>query len=141
MLEGQNGCRNQNRHLLAVRHRLESGSYRHLGLSETHIPAHEPVHRISLFHVGLDSLRGLFLIRSILIYERGLQFLLHVSICGKRETLGLPPFGIQVYEVFGYVFQLALRRCLEVLPCLASQFVYLRFFFRFRRLVPGYLMQ
>ena len=69
MLQRQDGGRNKDSDLLAVRHSLERSTDSNLSLSESHISAHKPVHRAIVLHVPLDGLNGLFLIRSILVHE------------------------------------------------------------------------
>ncbi len=69
--------------LLAVCRRLECGAYGYFGLSEPNIAAYEPVHRPFAFHVGLYGLRGRQLVGGVLVYERGLQFVLHVGVGEK----------------------------------------------------------
>ncbi len=80
MLKRKNGSRHKHSHLLAVRNGLECSSDGNLGLSESDIPANEPVHRAFVLHVHLHGLNGLLLIRSILIHERRLKLLLHICV-------------------------------------------------------------
>jgi hypothetical protein len=56
VLVGQNGDRRDDRHLLAILHRLERRAHRHFRLPESHIPAHEAIHRMRILHIALDVL-------------------------------------------------------------------------------------
>ena len=69
MLQGKNGCRHKNSHLFAVRSRFERSPYGHFRLSEAHISAYQTIHRAFRFHIPLDGLHSLFLIRSVFVYE------------------------------------------------------------------------
>ena len=69
MLKRKDGGRHKDNDLLAVGDSLERSAYGNLGLSESHVTAHEPVHRTFILHIPLDCLHGLFLIWSILIHE------------------------------------------------------------------------
>ncbi len=80
MLKRKNCSRHKHSYLLAVRNGLECSPDGNLGLSESDIPANEPVHRAFVLHVHLHGLNGLLLIRSILIHERRLKLLLHICV-------------------------------------------------------------
>ena len=140
MLERKNGSRHKHRHLLAVRNGLESSPYGKFSLAETHIAAHEPVHRTLVLHISLDSLCGRFLVRSIFIHETRFQFLLKISVGGVREAVGCLSFRIKIDKFLGNILYLRLGIGLERLPRLGAEFV------DFRRhgilgLVPRNLVQ
>ena len=80
MLESKDRSRYEHRHLLAVRNSLESSTDSHLCLAKAHITADKPVHRTIVLHIPLYGIDRLFLIRSILIHERRLEFLLKVGV-------------------------------------------------------------
>ena len=69
MLQGEDGRRNKDSNLLAVRNRLECSADGDFSLAEAHIAAYKPVHRAVVLHVALDGLHCLFLVRSVLIHE------------------------------------------------------------------------
>ena len=126
VLQGQNGGRYKDRNLLAVSYSLEGRTYGYFGLSESHIAAHETVHRAVVFHIPLHGIYSLLLIRSILVHERRLKFLLHVCICRESESLDALSLRIKLYEVLCYILYLRLRAGLQVLPCLRSELMDLR---------------
>ena len=78
VLQGENGGRHKDSHLLAVCNGLECGTDSNFSLTESHISADKSVHRTIVLHVPLDSLYSLLLIRGILIHERRLEFLLEI---------------------------------------------------------------
>ena len=71
MLKGQDGRRDQDGHLLGIADGLEGGPDGHFRLSETHIPAHQAVHRTIVLHVLLDRPGRLLLVGRIFIHEGG----------------------------------------------------------------------
>ena len=54
MLKRQHRRRREERHLLAVHHRLERGAHRDFGLAVADVAAQQAVHRRRRFHVALD---------------------------------------------------------------------------------------
>ena len=80
MLERQHRGGHQHSHLLAVRGSLESGTYGHFRLAESHVAAYEAVHRSVALHVMLYVLCGFRLVRRVLIQERRLQLVLQVRV-------------------------------------------------------------
>ena len=72
MLLRQHGGRHQHGNLFAAHHRLERRADGHLGLAETDVAAHEPVHRLGLLHVPLGRLDGRPLVRCFLERKRSL---------------------------------------------------------------------
>jgi hypothetical protein len=72
MLLRQHGGRHQHGNLFAAHHRLERRADGHLGLAETDVAAHEPVHRLGLLHIPLGRLDGRPLVRCFLERKRSL---------------------------------------------------------------------
>ena len=54
VLKREHGRRREERHLLAVHHRLEGGAHRHFGLAVADVAAEQAIHRRRRFHVALD---------------------------------------------------------------------------------------
>ena len=106
MLQGKYGGRNQNRHLLAVRDGLESGSHGYFGLSETHVPADQPVHGAVVLHVSLDGYGRALLIGSVFIHERRFKLLLQERIGRKSIAFRSLALGIKLYQFLRYVLYL-----------------------------------
>jgi hypothetical protein len=84
VLEGQDGGRRQNGHLLAVHHRLECRPRGDLGLAVAHVAAEKPVHGRWGLHVALDVGDGRLLVRRQLVLERVLELLLPVRVGAER---------------------------------------------------------
>ena len=116
MLVGQNSGRHKHRHLFAIGCSLESGAHRYLGLAKTDIAAYQAVHWPVALHIGLDGTRGRKLVGRILVYERRLQFLLHIGIGTERKALFVLAGGIKTYKIAGYILEFALGAVLHLLP-------------------------
>ncbi len=108
VLEGQYGGRDQYRHLFAVEDGFESSPDGDFCLSESHITANHAVHRVFFFHVLFYFLGGLELVGSILIDERGFQFVLHVVVRSEGMPFAGPALSIEFDEFLGNVFDLTL---------------------------------
>ena len=85
MLRGQQGGRDQHRHLLAVLDGLEGGPDGDLGLAEADVAADQAVHGGLRLHVGLDVLDGLELIGGLVVGER----LLHLALPRRVRREGV----------------------------------------------------
>ena len=123
MLEGENGGRNQNSDLLAVRYRLEGRSDSHFGLTESHVSADQTVHRTGILHVLLHRPGGFFLVGRILIHKGRFQFFLQVRVGREGKSLGGLPAGIQADQFLGNILHAGLGAALEVGPGLGTEFV------------------
>ncbi len=103
VLEGEHRRRRQDRHLLAVHHRLERRPQRHLGLAVADVAAQQAIHRHRRLHVALDVGQSRRLIRRQLVGERGLELLLPVRV----GTEGMAGDGlarrIELEQLFGHV--------------------------------------
>jgi len=95
--------------LLAVVDSLESTPYRHLRLAETHVPAHQALHRARGLHVGLDLIGGLELMGCLLVGEGRLQLLLPRPVRTKRVPSGHLALRVGMEHL--------LRRFLQRLSC------------------------
>ena len=121
MLISQYGCRHQYGHLLGVARRLEGSTHSDLRLAKPHIATDQAVHRTSLFHVSLDVVGSLQLVRGILIEERSLQFLLQERVGRIGKAFLLATGSIEFDEVTGYILQLLLGALLHAFPLACSQ--------------------
>ena len=122
VLECQHRRRHHQRHLLRVACRLEGSTNGHLGLSESHVAAHQSVHGLRGFHVGLHLLRGAQLVRRVFIEERRLQLVLQICVGRVGEALLLLPSCIQAYQVAGDVLDALLRALLQPVPRPRAQY-------------------
>ena len=86
MLLGEQGCRHQDRGLLAALHGLERGSHCDLGLAESHIAYDEPVHWVGPLHVGLHISDGRELVGGLLVGERIFEFTLERRVFSEGVT-------------------------------------------------------
>ena len=116
MLIGKHRRWHQHSHLFTVGSSLEGSTHRYLGLTEAHITTHQTVHRLGHLHIGLHVLRGLQLIRRILIKETGLEFMLQVGVGTEGETLLTTTLGVEFDQVAGDVLDMFLRALLQFLP-------------------------
>ena len=80
MLEREYGRGHEHRHLLAVSGSFERRADCNLSLSEPDIAADKPVHRAVVLHISLNCLNCFFLVRSVLVHKRRLEFSLEESI-------------------------------------------------------------
>ena len=85
MLVGEQRGRHEDRHLLAVLHRLERGPHRDLGLAEPDVAADEAVHRDRPLHVGLDVVDRVQLVGRLLVRERLLELALPRRVGRERR--------------------------------------------------------
>ena len=86
MLEGKDGCRNQDYHLFPVSHGLESRPDGYFCFAETNVAADKPIHRALILHILLDRLGSRFLVGSILIHKGRFELFLKIRIGRKSET-------------------------------------------------------
>ena len=121
MLVGQNCCRNEHSHLLAVAGSLERCAHGNLCLAETHIAAHQTVHGLCLLHVGLHVLCGAQLVGRVFVEETCLQLVLHVAVGAECETLLPAARGIETNEVAGDILDVLLRALLQPLPLASAE--------------------
>ena len=116
MLEGEDGGRHEHSHLLAVVARLEGSANGHLGLAETHVAAHQSVHRLFRLHVALHVLCSLELVGCVFVDERSLHLVLHVGVGREGKALFVLACGIEQDEFARHVLHLLLGAFLHLLP-------------------------
>ena len=90
MLLRQQRRGHEDRDLLAVLDGLERRADRDLGLAEAHVADQEPIHRLRLFHVGLDVVDGVALVGRLLVRKGGFELALprrieHECVTGCRQ--------------------------------------------------------
>ena len=103
VLKGEDSRRREERHLLAVHHRLEGGAHGHFRLAVAHIAAEQPIHRRRRLHVVFDVRDRRFLIRCQLVLERALELLLPVRIGAERVSRDCLARRIELEQLFGHV--------------------------------------
>ena len=116
VLLGQQGGRNQYGGLSAVLDGLEDGSDRHLGLAESHVAAHQPVHGHRPFHVALDVLDGPELVWRLLEAEGLFQLALPRRVLGKGVAGGSGSGLVEGDEFLGDLGHLGAHPGLGLLP-------------------------
>ena len=103
MLHCENGGRNEQSNLLARENSLECGAQSDLGLSEADIAAKKPVHGNSLFHISLDLGYGGQLRVGLLVFKSGVKLVLELVCRGECVARQPLPFGVEPYELLGYI--------------------------------------
>ena len=73
VLQGEDRGRNKHGNLLTVGSGLERCADGYFRLAKAYIAADQAVHGEAFFHIALDRTGGLFLIRCVLIHERGFE--------------------------------------------------------------------
>ena len=126
VLQGKDRRGDQHGDLLAVDGGLERRADRHLGLSETHVAAHQPVHRLVGLHVLLDGRRGRLLVGGVLPAERSLQFVLQIAVVREGVPLRRLALGVEGDQFARNVLDGLLGGVLQLLPGAVAQFVDLR---------------
>ena len=123
MLQGKDGGGHQHRHLLGVADGLERRPDGHFRLAEAHVAADEPVHGAAVLHILFHGLGGALLIRRILVHEGRFQFFLEIGVRREGETLGRPPFGVQLDEFLRNVLYAGFGGRFQIAPSLGTQLV------------------
>ena len=116
VLIGQHGGRHQYGYLLTIRRCLEGCAHGHLRLAKTHIATDQTVHGFGLLHICFHILRGLQLVRGILIEETGLEFVLEIGVWTVRKTFFLTALSIEFDQVAGNIFDMFLGTLFQSLP-------------------------
>src|SRR2546430_7312856 len=88
----------EDRHLLAVHHRLERAAHRQLRLAKAPVSADQPVHRARVLHVDFDLLHDADLVGRLVVGERLLELLLPGAVLGKGVALDKLAPRIEVQE-------------------------------------------
>ena len=101
VLGGEQGGRDQHRHLFAVLDGLERGPHGDLGLAEAHITANETVHRRRGLHVCLYVSYGLQLVRRLVVNKGVLHFRLPRGVGAEGVTGRRSPLLVQGHELLG----------------------------------------
>ena len=94
VLHSEHGRGHQYSHLLAVRSGFEGGTHRHLGLTKSHVAAHQSVHGHGALHIVLDVQGGFGLIGCIFVEEGCLQLVLHIAVGRVGKALLLLAGGV-----------------------------------------------
>ena len=116
MLLGQHCGRHQQAHLHPVVHGLEGRPQRHLGLAVAHVAADKPVHGPGEFHVGLDVVNGLGLVRRLDVGEGVFQFLLPDRIGAELMPPGNLAGGVGADEFLRHLPRRSLHLLLDARP-------------------------
>ena len=123
MLLCKNGCRSQDRHLLARHDRLESSPQCYFGLAVSDIPTNEPVHYDRTFHIVLDILDTGKLVLGFLEWEGSFEFELPIGVLGIWIAFAAFPSGIQLYQPSRQLLRGLPGFGFFCFPTLATQFV------------------
>ncbi len=130
VLLGQQRGRRQHRHLSPVLHRHEGGAHRHLGLAETDIAAHHPIHRPAGAQVGDYRVDGHLLVGGFLERKGGGEG----GVIGFAETEGVSGPGlapsVEIQQFRRRVADLLGGLATDFFPLAAAEFVQRRAFRR-----------
>ena len=121
VLDGEDGRRDEDGHLLAVLDRLERGADRDLGLAVPDVPADQPVHRPRPLHVALDRLGGRPLVGRVLVEERGLHLPLPLGVGAEREAGRALAPRVELEQLVGELLDRGLGLRLLALPVAGPQ--------------------
>ena len=127
MLRRKNRSRHEDGDLLIRGHALERRTHRDFRLAKAHVTANEAVHRATAFHIALDVGRSTELVWRRIVFERFLEFLLHVAVGRESETFDEFALGVKFHKVARNLDDLFLDALLDVFPSLAAETVELRF--------------
>ncbi len=103
MLLGEHSGGYQQRHLLAVHHRLERRPQGDLSLAVAHIAAQQAVHGPRGFHILLHRPNGFRLILGLNIREAGFQLLLPDRVRAEGMSLCHLPLCVQLEQLLGHI--------------------------------------
>src|SRR5208337_1875592 len=117
MLFGKKCRRHEDSHLFAVKNSPESSFYRDLCLTVTDITAKQHIHGCFRMHMFLYLLKGPYLIRSLVIREKVIEFPVHRGILTEDKSTGDTSFGIQLDELVN-------RRSVPFTSAVLLQFIY-----------------
>ena len=126
VLQRQHGRRYEHGHLFAVRRHFERGTHRHFGLTESHIAAHQSVHRHRTLQVALHISCRFGLVGRVLVEERRFELVLHVPVRRVRKTFLLLAGRVETNKVPRDLFHLILGTLFESLPSARTQTGYRR---------------
>ena len=126
MLQGQDGCRNEDRHLPAFGDHFESRPDRDLRLAESYITAYKPVHRRGLFQVSFYICSGFNLVGSIFIDKGSFQLRLQIAVGSKCKALCRLAFRVKSDQVLGNVFDPVLGLVFQLIPGIGTKTVHHR---------------
>ena len=126
MLEGQDGGRYQQGHLLTVSHRFKCCTDGYFRFTKAHISAYQTIHRKVSFHVFLYIYGSLQLIRRVFIKKWSLKLGLKIGIRCKRKTAWSLSLSIKFYEVLGNILDPVLGFRFQIIPGIGAQFIQLR---------------
>ncbi len=123
VLLGEQGGGYQHRHLTPAVGGNEGGAHGDLGLAETDVAAHYPVHRLGVLHVGEHPVDGAELVGGLLEGEGGGEggVLLPRGRTGEAGAGGAA--GVEVEQLGGDVADLLGGLALELVPLVAAQAV------------------
>src|SRR5208337_5097299 len=121
MLFGKQCRRHEDSHLLAVKYSSESSFYRSLCLAVTDIAANQHIHRCFRMHMFLYLLKGPYLVRSLVIREKIIEFPVHRGVLAEDKSTGDTSFGIQLDELVGHFSDFFFDPLFCLLPFFASE--------------------
>ena len=106
MLLGKQGGGGEDHHLFAARHGGKGGAQRHLGLAETDVAAHEPIHGFARAHVGEHGVDGRLLVRRGLERESGAEGFVVALVEPEGEAGTGGALGVEREQLGGGVSRL-----------------------------------
>ena len=121
MLLGEDDGRRQEGDLLARHDSLEGSAEGDLRLAVADIAADEAVHHLIGFHIALDVIEALKLVRGLRIRERGLELDLPVIVRQELEAMDSLALRIELYQLRGKLRGIPYRLLLLLRPALRAE--------------------
>ena len=128
MLLGKDCRGHQVNHLLSLLDGLKSGSEGDFSLSVAHVAADQTVHNLFALHIPLCRFNGLQLVLRLFKGKHLLKLALPYRIRPILIAFALLSGGVQLHQLFGYLFDGPSYLCLCLIPLCAAQFIELRLF-------------
>src|SRR5208282_2722558 len=123
MLFGKQCRRHEDSHLFTVKYSPESSFYRDLCLAVTYIAAKQHIHGCFRMHMFLYLLKGPYLVRSLVIREKVIEFPVHGGVLTEDKSTGDTSFGIQLDELVSHFPDFFFDPLFCLLPFFAPQLV------------------
>ena len=128
MLERQNSCRNNDCNLLSGSHSLKNSTHSNFCLTKPDITANKPIHRLFTFHIGLNIVYRLHLIRSFGVFKRFFHLNLPICVRQKLNSMLHFTFCIKSQKIIRNLFNLFFDTGFGIFPIFSAHSRKFRFY-------------